>query len=174
MREIALKYGIIGGIVISAPMFIIIPNIDSIGMGNGITILFVSMIVSFLAVYLGIGENRKKLGGGNIGFRSAFTTGMLITVLISFFYIASYMLLYYRIEPGFVDKSNAFMVEQMKLTHTKQDEINAFIANTAKEKDQNLFVLAAFAFMKPLTFGLFFTLSSSLILRKKEFSVRDN
>jgi hypothetical protein len=169
MRELILKYGIAGGIIISAPMFIIVPNIDSIGFDRGETILFTTMIISFLAVYLGIGANRKRLGG-NIGFRDSFTSGLLISVVISTIYIASYMLIFYKLEPGFIDKLNAFAISQMKTAHYSQKEIDAYTAGTAKGKDDNLFVIAAMAFIKPLTFGLFFTLSSSLILRKKDFT----
>jgi hypothetical protein len=174
MRQIALKYGIIGGIVIALPMFIIIPNIDSIGFEKGVTILFTTMIFSFLAVYLGIGANRKKLGRGNIGFRSAFITGILITVIISTFYVASSLLLFYKITPDFLDKYSTFSLNQMKANHPTQGQINEYIKNYEESKKQGSFIIAAMMFMKPLTFGLFFTLSSSLILRKKEFTPRLN
>jgi hypothetical protein len=170
MKQIALKYGIIGGIVIALPMFMIIPNIDSIGFEKGETILFTTMIVSFLSVYLGIGANRKKLGGGYIGFRSAFTTGLLITVIVSAFYVISNMLLFYQITPDFPDKYNTFMLSQMKASHFTQEQINEYVSNYEAGKKQGAFVNAAMMFMKPLTFGLFFTLSSSLILRKKQFT----
>jgi hypothetical protein len=174
MKEIVLKYGIAGGIVIAAPMFIIIPNIDSIGFDKGENILFTTMIISFLAIYLGIGANRKKLGGGNIGFRSAFVTGLLITVLISSFYVAASMFLFYKIAPDFTDKYNAFMLQQMKAQHISQQQITEYATNIEQGKTQNPFITAAMTFMKPVTFGLFFTVSSSLILRKKPFTPQAN
>lgn len=159
--------------MIAAPMFIIIPNIDSIGFEKGETILFITMIFSFIAIYLGIGSMRKMLGG-NIGFRNAFLTGMLISVLISVFYVASSMLLFYQISPNFVNKYDAFALTQLKAAHSSQEEINSYTTNIEKGKNQSLYIMAAMTFMKPLTFGLFFTLSSSLILRKKEFNSSSN
>jgi hypothetical protein len=174
MKQIVLKYGIIGGIVIATPMFIIIPEIDSVGFEKGETILFTTMIVSFLSIYLGIGANRKKLGGGYIGFRSAFLTGLLITIVVSAFYVTGNMLLFYKISPDFPDKYNTFMLSQMKASHFTQVQINDYTTNYVNGRNQGAFVNAAMMFMKPLTFGLFFTLSSSLILRKKEFTPRLN
>ncbi len=174
MKEIVLKYGIAGGIVISAPMFIIVPNIDSIGFDKGENILFTTMILSFLAIYLGIGANRKKLGGGYIGFRSAFITGLLITVLISSFYVAASMFLFYKIAPDFNDKYNAFMLLQLKAQHASQQDINLFTSGIEQGKNQSAFITAAMTFMKPVTFGLFFTGTSSLILRKKPFAPQAN
>ncbi|MGP8216718.1 MAG: DUF4199 domain-containing protein [Bacteroidia bacterium] len=174
MRQIVLKYGIAGGILIAAPMFIIIPNIDSIGFDKGETLLFMTMVFSFITVYLGIGSNRKKLGNGYIGFRSAFLTGVLISIVISVFYVASSMLLFYKIAPDFVGKYDAYFLSQMKAANSSEQQINAYMANMEKGKNESLFIIAAMTLMKPLTFGLFFTLSSSLILRKKEFQPRLN
>ena len=173
MKKIVLQYGIMGGIVIATPMFIIIPNIESIGFEKGETILFTTMIISFLSTYLGIGANRKKLGG-YIGFRTAFLTGLLITIVVSAFYVTGNMLLFYKISPDFPDKYNTFMLSQMKVSHFTQAQINEYVTNYETGKNQGSFINAAMMFMKPLTFGLFFTLSSSLILRKKEFTPRLN
>ncbi|HSY75794.1 MAG TPA: DUF4199 domain-containing protein, partial [Bacteroidia bacterium] len=135
MRKIVLQYGITGGIVIATPMFIIIPNIESIGFEKGETILFTTMIISFLSTYLGIGANRKKLGG-YIGFRTAFLTGLLITVVVSAFYVTGNMLLFYKISPDFPDKYNTFMLSQMKASHFTQAQINEYVANYETGKNQ--------------------------------------
>jgi len=170
MRQIALKYGIIGGALITIPMFIVIPNIDSIGFDKGITILFISMIVSFISVFLGIGSVRKNVGGGYIGFRLAFATGIIITVITSVFYVIASMLLFYVITPEFNTKYNAFIISQMQVMHSPQADIDKFTADAAKQlSNQNMFVNAALILIKPIMFGMFFTFPSSLILRKKEF-----
>jgi hypothetical protein len=171
MKQIALKYGIIGGLLMSIPMFIIIPLIDSIGFENGTTILFVSMMLSFIAIYLGINSVRKNVGGGYIGFRSAFITGLVITVIMSVIYTAAFMLEINVFSPAFADKYDAYILTQMKTLHATQADIDKFTADAAiRHASRNLFVNAAMQIMKPLLFGGFFTFSSSLILRKKEFT----
>jgi hypothetical protein len=157
MRQIALKFGIVGGVLITVPMFIIIPHIDSIGFDKGITILFISMVISSV---------RKNVGGGYIGFRQAFVTGIIITVITSVFYVAASLVLYNLIRPDFTEKLNAFAAAQMKAAHSPQADINKF---TESETKQNIFVITAMMFIKPLMLGLFFTFPSSLILRKQKF-----
>lgn len=173
MKEVVLKYGLIGGLVLAAPMFIIIPNIDSIGFEKGETILFTTMIVSFLAIYIGIGSYRKKLGG-YIGFRQALATGLMITIFMSVFYVAAFNLLSYVISPNFPDKYTNFMVSQMKLQHKSQTEIDNYLKSITAGKSQSSFITLALSFITPITYGLFFTISSSFILRKKEFTPSAN
>lgn len=173
MKELILKYGLIGGIVIAAPMFIIIPNIDAIGFDKGEAILHITMIISFLVAYLGIGAYRKKLGG-YIGFRQALTTGLMISVLMSVFYAIAFGLISYVISPDYTDKYNVFALSQLKALKAPQTQIDEFVKGIQQGKLQSPFVTAAFAFFQPLTFGLFFTVSSSFILRKKEFNPSAN
>ncbi|HTA83922.1 MAG TPA: DUF4199 domain-containing protein [Bacteroidia bacterium] len=171
MKQIAIKFGIIGGILITVPMLIIIPNIDSIGFDKGITILFISMIVSFISVFLGIGSVRKNVGDGYIGFRMAFATGIIITVITSVCYVIVSLLLFYVITPSFNTKYNAFIVSQMQAMHSPQADIDKFTTDAANQlSNPNIFVNAVLIFIKPLMFGMFFTFPSSLILRKKEFT----
>jgi hypothetical protein len=175
MRQIALKYGIIGGALITIPLFIVIPNIDSIGFDKGITILFVSMIVSFISVFLGIGSVRKNVGGGFIGFRMALITGIIITVITSVFYVIASMLLFYVISPEFNKNYNAFIVSQMQAMHRPPDEISKFSADATKQlSNKNLILYAALILIKPIMLGIFFTIPSTFILRKREFPTRLN
>ncbi len=170
MRKIVITYGSICGLIMAITVLCVDLLIDSLGFEKGNMISSTGMIVAFLMVYLGIYRNREKLSGGYIGFRQAFLTGIFITAVAALFYAGAQLLQYYIVAPDILAKSDAFNIAQAKAAKVTQDELSKIIEgqNRYSEMIKNPFWNFALSYTGPLPFGVFFTITSTLILRKKD------
>jgi len=174
VKRIIFTYGTICGLLMALTVIGIAIFIDKIGFERGSTVSSIGMIVSYLMVYLGIYRSRETIGGGYIGFRQAFLTGLFIVAVAALFYAGAELLQYYVIAPDILDKSDAFNLAQAKAAKVTQDELNKIIEAQKKMREivQSPFLNFAVSYTGALPFGVFFTLTSSLILRKKDFGPR--
>jgi hypothetical protein len=169
MRKTVLTFGLIAGAVLSAMMLVTIPFQDEIGFDKGAVIGYTTMVLAFLMVFFGVRSYRDNVAGGSVGFGRAFVTGLLITLVASACYVATWEFIYYRLAPDFGDKYAAYAVEKAR----KSGATDAQIASRQKEMAEfaamykNPLVNIAFTFIEPLPVGLVFTLVSAAILSRK-------
>ncbi len=170
MRKIVLTFGLIAGAILSVMMLVTIPFQDQIGFDKGAIIGYTTMVLAFLMVFFGVKSYRDNLAGGSVSFGRAFKVGILITLVASVCYVATWQVIYYKIAPDFMDKYSAYAMEQAKASGATEVQI----ATQKKDMDEfmemykNPLVNIAFTFIEPLPVGIVFTLVTAGVLSRKK------
>ena len=169
MRKIVLTFGLIAGAILSVIMLLTIPFMQHIGMDKGEIIGYTSMLAAFLMVYFGVRSYRDNVLAGSIRFGRAFVVGLLITLVASTCYVATWQVIYYKLAPDFTDQYVAYAMEQAKVSGADAATIAAQqkAMSEMMELYKNPFVNVAFTFIEPLPVGLLFTLVSAGLLSRK-------
>jgi len=169
MRKIVLTFGLIAGAMLAAMMLATLPFLDKIGFEKGEIIGYSTMVLAFLMVYFGVRSYRDNVAGGTVTFGRAFLVGLMITLVASTCYVATWQLIYYKIAPDFGEKYAAYVVEKAK----KSGATEAQIAAQKKEFQEfmemykNPLVNIAITYIEPMPVGLLFTLISAGVLSRK-------
>ena len=169
MQKIVLAFGLIAGAMLSAMMLCTLPFLDKIGFDKGEIIGYTTMVAAFLMVYFGVRSYRDNVGGGSVTFGRAFLVGLMITLVASVCYVATWQVVYHKIAPDFVEKYAAYAVDKAR----KSGATDAQIVAQKKEMAEfvalykNPLVNIAFTFLEPLPVGLLFTLVSAGVLSRK-------
>lgn len=169
MRKIVLTFGLIAGAILSAMMLLTIPFAERIGFDKGAIIGYTTMVLAFLMVYFGVRSYRDNVAGGSVSFGQACKVGLLIVVIASACYVATWQFVYYRITPDFMEKYSAYTLEQARKGGASETEIAAKAEEMAKfsEMYKNPLVNIGFTFLEPLPVGLVFTLVTAGVLSRK-------
>ena len=172
MKKTLLTFGTISGLIMALMMFITLPLIDHIGFGKAEILGYTSMVLSFLMVFFGILSYREQYGMGAITFGKGFQVGLLITIISCLFYVAAWLIIYYKITPDFADKYGAYSISQLKAAGKSQEVIAAATKEMEafKEMYKNPLVNAGITFLEPFPVGLVISLISAGVLKKKPVS----
>ena len=176
MKKIVLTFGLIAGVVMSIAMFATLPFTDRlIDLGLGEVVGYTSMVLAFLLVYFGVRSYRDNTFDGTIGFWRAFGVGLLIVLVASSCYVASWEFIYYKLRPDFGTKYAQAMVDQAKKSGASAE----VIAKKAKEAQDfavmynKPLVNIAFTLIEPLPPGVVLALLSAAMLRRKRRDSED-
>ena len=167
MKKIVLTFGLISGVFVSLMMMASIPFMD--GSEKSMVIGYTTMVLSFLLVYFGIRSYRDNVARGSVSFGRAFSVGILITLISSACYVATWEVIYYKIKPDFMEVYAKRGVEKLKASGATEAQVQA------KEKEMRRFqemyknplINAAITFIEPFPVGLIMTLVSAGILRRR-------
>lgn len=172
MQRIVLTFGLISGAVLSAMMAISMAFHDRLGSGNASLILgYTTMVLAFLMVFFGIRSYRDNVGGGVVNFGKAFQVGVLIMLISSTCYVATWQVIYHKFMPDFMDKYAAGELQKAKSKGATEAQLTVKAKEMAdfNEMYKNPLLNIAFTYLEPLPVGLVMTLvSAGLLKRKKE------
>ena len=132
MKKIVLTFGLISGAIISAMMLVALAFQDSIGFDRGEIIGYTSMVLAFLLIFFGVRSYRDNVAGGTVRFGRALAVGALISVVASVFYVATWEVIYYKLEPDFGAKYAAYEVEKARADGATEEAIAAKKAQMEK------------------------------------------
>jgi hypothetical protein len=169
MKKTVLIFGLISGAITAGGMLATLPLADAIGFEKGEVLGYTLIVLSALMVYFGVRSYRENVGGGRLTFGRGFAVGILISLLSSACYVATWEVVYYKLMPGFADKYAAHMVEHAKATGASQQKIDETEqkAKQFKQMYDKPLINIALTFMEVFPIGLVVTLVSAGILRKK-------
>lgn len=170
MRKIVLTFGLIAGAMLSAMMLISFQFHDQIGFGKaGYVVGYTSMVLAFLMVFVGVKSYRDNVAGGSVTFGRAFKVGLMITLIASACYVATWQVVYYKFMPDFLDRYAAYSLSEAKKSGATDAQIAEKTKQMAefKEMYKNPLVNIAFTFLEPLPVGLLFTLAAAGVLSRK-------
>ena len=173
MKNPVLTFGLISGAVSSLMMLGTIPLMHRIGFDHGMVVGFTVIVLSFLLVFFGIRLYRAQ-DGGTITFGRAFTVGILITLISCVFYVATWQLIYFKLQPDFMDKWAAHTVEKVRADGGTPEAVEATRRQmqSFKEAYDNPLTNAAYTFMEAFPVGLLVTAISAAALRRKPTRAR--
>jgi hypothetical protein len=169
MRKTVLTFGLISGVIISVLMDGSLLIADKIGSSHSMLLGYTVMVASFLLVYFGIRSYRDNTLGGQISFGRGFTCGILIALITTVCYVATWEVLYFRFMPHFMDSYWAAQIHKVQSLGLDPATTAAQVAVIERSQQlyQNPLVNMAYTFMEPLPVGLIITLISAAVLRRK-------
>ncbi len=174
MTKNIIIYGLIGGIVVSVLMLFTTHYVSfcagNVDYDTSMLIGYASMLIAFSIVYVGIRNYRDKYNDGVMSFGKAFKIGLMMVLIASTIYVIAWLIDYFFfMPPGFIEKSSAYMLDEMKASGASQVEID----KKTKEMEnfarmyKNPFFNAMMTYAIILPVGLIVTLISALILKRK-------
>jgi len=168
MKRTVLTFGAISGVVSAALMLATLPFMHRIGFENGLVVGYAAIVASFLPVFFGIRAYRERSGGA-LTFSRGFAVGLLITLISSACYVATWELIYFKLQPDFADQWTAYALEHERAAGATPEQIDA-----KKKEMADLKVMldsplrnAAMTFLEPFPIGLLVTLISAGVLRRR-------
>jgi len=169
MRKIVLTFGLISGAILAVMMVLAMLFQDHIGIDKGLVVGYTSMVIAFLMVYFGTRAYRDNVAGGKVRFGQAFKVGLLITLIATACYVATWQVIYYKFMPDFFDKYAAAEATMMQQRGASAETIAKATKQMAdyKEAYKNPLVNIAMTSIEPLPVGLLFTLVSAGLLSRK-------
>ena len=169
MTKTVLTFGLISGLLLAGMFLLTIPLVDDIGFERGAIIGYASMLAASLLIYFGIRSYRDNVGDGAVGFGRAIAVGILIVVVSSVLYVATWEIIQPRYMPDFYKKYEASMIETARAKAVTPAD---FEQRQAKIKSdmamyQKPIVNVLFTFIEPLPVGLIVTLISAWVLSRR-------
>ena len=169
MKRIVLVYGFLSGAVAAALMLATLPFVDELQKTRGYVVGYTGIVLSALLIFFGVRSYRENVGGGTLTFGRGLAVGVLIALISSACYVATWELVYFKLAPNLCDKMFSGQIEQIKASGDSQDKIDAQLRQLDQVKHlmANPVTNSALAFMEPFPVGLLITLLSAAALRKK-------
>jgi hypothetical protein len=169
MKKVVLTFGLISGVMISVLMGGSLLIADKIGSGHSMVLGYTMMVASFLLIYFGIRSYRDNNLAGQISFGRAFACGILITLITTVFYVATWEILYFNFMPHFMDSYFAAQIHKVQTSGLDPATTAAQVAaiQRSQQSYQNPLINAAYTFIEPFPVGLIITVVSAGILRRK-------
>ena len=169
MKKTVWTFGLISGAILSIMMAITMPFEKEIGYDRGLIIGYTTMVLSFLLIFFGIRSYRDNVGGGSVRFGRAFAVGLLIALVSSVCYVATWEVIFYKFQPDFMDKFTARAIDQIKASGASEAVVaqKAAELNRQAELYKNPLVNIAWTFIEPFPVGLVIALISAGILSRR-------
>jgi hypothetical protein len=170
MKKNILIYGLISGLIISAIMAVNVSMCVKSGDFEGsIVIGYISMLIAFSVVFVGIKNYRDKYNGGVIGFGKAFKVGFFMILIASTIYVIVWLIEERFFFPDFIDRYTAHEINKLQSSGVSANQLASKTKELeqAKEMYKNPVLKILMTYAEILPVGLVVTLISSLILKKK-------
>ena len=169
MRKFVLKFGLIAGLILSVTMIGFLMFQGAIGFEHSHLWGYGTMVLAFLMVYFGVKAYRDEEAGGSIGFWRAFQVGLLITLVGTACYVATWQIAGPALAPDFMEKYVDYTLAEAR----KKGATEAQIEQQRKDMDAFMvmyrkpLVNIAFTTLEPLPVGLVFTLVAAGVLSRR-------
>ena len=169
MKKTVLTFGLISGAMISVLMSASLVFANRLGSSHSMLLGYTMMVASFLLIYFGIRSYRDDSLAGQISFGRAFACGILITLITTACYVATWEILYFNFMPHFMDSYFAAQIHKIQAAGLDPATTAARVAaiQHSQQSYQNPLVNILYTCMEPLPVGLVITLISAAILRRK-------
>ncbi len=130
------------------------------------------MVLAFLMVFFGVKSYRDNVAGGKVTFGRAFLVGLMITLIGTVCYVATWEVVYYKLVPDFGDKYAAYAITKAKSSGATDAQLAEKMKGIKEfqESYKNPFVNIAFTFLEPLPVGIVFTLAAAGVMSRKRRS----
>lgn len=170
MKKIVLTFGLIAGAILTGTFLLTLPFHDAIGFDRAMVIGYTSMVLAFLLIFFGVRSYRDNVGGGAVRFGRALAVGVLIGVVGSACYVATWEFIYFGLHSDYIEKYQAHMLEK---AHARGDSPEV-IARQQVEMEKfakmydNPAINAAMTFMEPMPVALIVALVSAGVLSRRK------
>lgn len=170
MKKIVLVFGLIAGLIVTASMAVSISlcynDPAMLAGGTAMVIGYLSMIIAFSMIYVGVKNYRDKFGNGYITFGKAFKVGFLISLVASILYVIIWAVMYKFMFPDFLEVYSKATLDNMAGASAAEVEEKTKQMNQMNELYKNpvFFVLITISEILPV--GLIIAVIAALILKR--------
>jgi len=173
MQRIILTYGLIAGLVVGIPLFLMgtlmadNPPSGTVGMAIG----YLIMLVAFTAIFAAVKQYRDQVCGGAIRFLPAFGMGVAITLVASLGYVLAWEAVLAVNGGDYIAQMGARMIEEHRAGGATATEVAALGAQIAQMQDYyaNPVLRLLITMSEILPVGLIVALVAALLLRNPRF-----
>jgi hypothetical protein len=164
-----LTFGLIAGAILSGMMLLTLQFQDAIGFDKGEIVGYMTMVAAFLLIFFGVRSYRDNVAGGTVRFGRALAVGVLIGVVASVCYVATWEVVYYKLAPDLVAKYQAHVLDKARAS----GETEEAIAKKRADLDRyavlydNPAINAGLTFLEPLPVALIMALASAGVLSRR-------
>lgn len=173
MKKVVIVFGLISGTIAASLMAVGMAMASKHG-GGSMLFGYASMVLAFSLIFVAIKSYRDKQNAGVISFGKAFTIGLLISLIASTMYVATWAIEYNYFMPDFMDKYTAGMLTAVEKTG------NAAKIAATKEKIQGLkdayanpVTFTMYTYFEILPVGILVSLIAAAILKKKQPALKE-
>jgi hypothetical protein len=169
MRRFVLTYGLIAGAILSVLMIISLSFHDRIGFDRALIVGYTTMVIAFIMIFFGVKAYRDSVAPDGLTFGRAFLVGLLITLIATACYVATWQLVQDRLAPDYMDKYATYTLDKARQSGASAAEIAEKAKEMAEFREIYKKPLAsiAFTFLEPLPVGLLFSLVAAGMLSRK-------
>lgn len=167
MNKIVLTYGIIGGIIVSAMMWLTLGSGEH-DFDNGMWIGYTTMVIALSTIFFAVKTYRDKHLDGSITFGKAFLMGLCITLIASTMYVASWMVLSATSKQDFMEQYYEHEKTKLESSALSAEQVEARLQEMRdfQELYKNPAVKIGFTYVEILPVGLLISLLCAAILRR--------
>lgn len=170
MKKTVINYGILSGLITAVLMTVAWAFSDKIGFEYGMFVGFASMVLSMSVMFFAMASYRDRIGNGRISFGKAMQIGLLIGLISSIFYVATWAVVYHTLMPDFFEKYATYVAGEMakngkspEAIHKQMEEMKAY-----KEGYKNPVMFVLYTLIEPLPAVIVVSLASALIIKKNK------
>jgi Protein of unknown function (DUF4199) len=174
MRKIIITFGLLAGAIISVLMILSMALWDKgmLNFDSAELVGYATMVIALSMVFFGIKSYRDNYQNGAIKFGKGLQIGLLITLIASLMYAATWEA-YYQTSPDIqahLDKYTEHYINKMKEKGASPAEVEQKVKQMAgmKEMYKNPLLRFGFTLMEILPVGIIIALISAAVLRRKE------
>lgn len=174
MKKVVLTFGLIAGAILSILMVITMAvtksiGVEKLGMEASMAIGYTTMILSFILVYFGIRSYRDNVLGGTVRFWPALRVGLLIALIASICYSATWQVVYRVMLPNYATEYAAEAVRKAEAKGASPAELATMRTDMAEfvEAYKNPVYNFAMTLLEPSPVGVLFALISAGLLSRK-------
>ncbi len=173
MLRIILIYGLIGGVIVGAPMLWGMLTIDPNGPmpENGALVGYATMLVALTGVFLGVKHYRDKEKGGVIKFLPALGVGLGISAVASLGWVIAWEISLVVTKFDFVAAYYGAMIEQAQADGADAEKIAQLRSEQTgfAEMYSNPVIRMGITFIEMFPLGVVISLISAGLLRNSRF-----
>lgn len=171
MKPIVLKYGLLGGLIVSLVLCACTIYCANTGKFEGSMVLgYASMILAFSFIFVAVKHIRDKQDDGAISFGKAFKVAILITLVTSTVYVLVWLVCYYFFIPDFMEQYTSYTLNKAQAQGVSAAELSKQTEQMKEYADmyKNPLFVVLLTYMEILPVGLLVSLLAAFILKRKK------
>jgi len=167
MLRTLLTFGLAAGVLIIAPLSFMVMNVNMGHGGFAMLISYLTMILAFSLIFMGIKRHRDTALGGVIRFGPALALGLGITVTASVVYVIGWEIALAATRYSFIDSYGAGMVEAARAKGASPARLAQVAAEARAFRAQyaNPLYRLPMTFIEVFPVGVLVSLVSAAVLR---------
>lgn len=175
MKKTVWTFGLIAGAILSAMMLITVPFHDAIGFDRAEILGYTTMVAAFLLIFFGVRSYRDNVRNGRLSFGRALGVGVLIAIVASVCYAATWEVVYFGVigaKGDFFAKYQEYQVAKARESGATQAQIEKTQADNRHlaELYNNPVINFGMTLLEPLPVGLVLSLISAGVLSRRRKS----
>ena len=177
MRQTVVRYGFKAGAILSALMVATLGGGKLLGWENhgygGMAVGYTTMVLSFMLIHFGVRSYRDTVTGGDVRFWPALRVGLLIALIGSACYAATWLVVSPLIMPKFAEQYGAEAVKQAETRGAPAAEVEKIRTDMANFATmyKNPFYKFGMTLLEPLPVGVLMSLISASVLSRRRKGV---